>query len=142
MNEEFRSFSVPQGLNTRKTSEPFNKELNEADEEDEDEIDEEDDEMPGYSDETNMDTVEDMAVRGLTRSTRGFISKTKPITRTTSVVHSFKNSHDSVDYNNSFDHSKSLTNIERERENAFQMSRLRKSHRHGVRYNEKRDSAS
>lgn len=55
LNEEFRSFSVPQELNNAKTSQTF-EELNEADEEDEDEC-EEDDEMPGYSDETNMDTV-------------------------------------------------------------------------------------
>lgn len=74
--------------------------------------------------------------------TNGLRSKTKPITRTTSVVQNFKRSHDSVDYNNSFDHSKSLTHIERERENALQLSRLKKSHRHGVRYQQKRDSAS
>lgn len=71
---------------------------------------------------------------------RGLISKNKKITRTTSVVQNFRQSHENVDYSNSFDHSKSLTHIEKERENALQLSRLKKSHRHGVRY--KRDSAS
>lgn len=99
-----------------------NEELDDVDEGDEDE----DDEMPD-----NMDSVDDL-------QTRGFIKSSKTITRTTSVVQNFKHSHDSVDYNNSFDHSKSMTHIEKERENALQLSRLKRARRMGF----KRDSSS
>lgn len=129
INAEFKNYSIPQELNVSKVQHAVEEDLNEADEEDEDEC-EEYDEMPGYSEETNMDTVEDMANIAL-------FPKKKTITRTSSVVQNFQRSHDSVDYNNSFDHSKSLTHIERERENALQLSRLKKSHRHGAKYQQK-----
>lgn len=78
--------------------------------------------------------VDDLVKKGLVPPAK------KKITRTTSVVQNYPGSHQSVNFGSSFDHSKSLTHIERERENALQLSRLKKSHRHGVRY--KRDSAS